>query len=62
MKGKTYLNTVCPVTDCGKTIGGGDVIHQEKGLGFVEDLFGDTVKPLKTEKHDIEGDLLILPF
>lgn len=62
MKGKTYLNTVCPVTDCGKTIGGGDVIHQEKGLGFVEDLFGDTVKPLKREKHDIKGDLLILPF
>lgn len=40
-----YLDAASPVADCSKTSGGSDVIHQQKGVGFVENLPCDAVKP-----------------
>lgn len=41
-----YLNAVCPIADVRETLRGSDVVHQEKRLGFMENLPGDAVKPL----------------
>lgn len=38
------------MADCRETLRGSDVIHQEKCLGLVENLFCDAAKPLKENK------------
>lgn len=48
----SYLDAVCPIADCGKTLGGSDVIHQKKCLGFVENMSRDAVKPTVKNIHN----------
>lgn len=47
---ESYLYTACPVADCRKTVRISDIIHQKKGLGFVEKLLRDAVKPVIIKK------------